>query len=92
MSEAGGGYTYPDSAEERAELLRRTMRTTTFRFREVRGHGVLEDDPRRYMLEVVRIEGRGSTAQLHAVTEADVKALVEAGIVMLTGGPLPVER
>ncbi len=58
-----------------AEYRGRTERVVAWKIREVRGFEVLNEDPCRYILEVIRSTGSGSMGSLHAVTEADLKAL-----------------
>lgn len=73
-----------------AERVGRTERRTEFQIREPSKYEVLPDDPRRYVLEVIRGHGGGSTAHLNTVTEADLKALASTCAQALNGFPLPV--
>lgn len=76
-----------------AEREGRTKRTHKFTIREVRGYEVMADDPCRYILEIAReTGGGGSNAYLHALSEADFKALGVAVTLMLNGADLPVVK
>lgn len=73
---------------EAAEREGRTKRVNRFVIREVRRNEVMADDPCRYMLEVQRY----NWGSLHALTEADLKALQVAVTLMLNGADLPVQK
>jgi hypothetical protein len=78
--------TDPDAAYF-AEIEGRKKRANRFRVRGVRGFEVMEDDPRRYMLEI----SAGNTGHLNAMTEADLKALYHVVGLMVHGQAMPIE-
>ena len=70
------------------EYAGRTTRTASFKIREAQEHEVMSEDPRAYILEVIH----GNMSSLHAMTERDIKALVLAGQLFLSGDMLPIEK